>query len=695
MGNESTLVVVAAFLVVAVIVILAGLGYFLWRRYSNVVNKNMPAADRGDNNENSTEDESATLQELNPANSGNTDKDKSNQLLKEKTTIKKIQTEKTKKEETVYYNTATTRASSTSIAVDNLSNFMASHNKTFFQQQFSAIPVNTNATTVIGMSEENVHKNRYKNICTYEHSRVQLKTNKGKKHGNYINASHIQGYEGQQKFIASQGPTKVMLADFVRMLSEQDVEVVVMLTNLTEEGKKKCEQYWPEENEIKIGDIKIKLATTQVFADYTIRRLQLVQDRRPEKTLTQFHFTSWPDKDVPTTAWSLVDFEQRLSTISSNKPIVVHCSAGVGRTGTFIALHNIIREAMDTGSMDFFTAVQKLRNDRMCMVQTADQYEFLHRAALVAIICMGTSVTSHNISDRMKILENTKKQGKTQLELEFNSVCSICDDSTEHSDQLDKQPYRNFYVGNKLKNRFQNILTKEDSRVILTDSSNDNDEDQEDYINAVFMPSFTKKNQQILTQLPLPTTVTDFWRMVIQYKVTFVVAFEVDLMATDSTIGRYFSMNKDDEISVPPFKIKTVKASSGILWNKQNLTVTTDTHSQKEHHVTQVTCKGIPTDQNLEDILDLMKKVRISSPIGEGRTVLMCRNGADYSGLVCAMSLLLARMDNDHHLTVPLVVGAMKAVRPQVIPTVHQYKLLYQVLKLYSDSNNVYNNYGQ
>jgi protein tyrosine phosphatase len=102
---------------------------------------------------------------------------------------------------------------------------MVSRDKAFFQQQFNSIPANINATTSSGTSEENKHKNRYKNICPYDHSRVLLKTSSEKKWGDYVNASYIDGYKGQRKFIASQGPIKATLKDFLRILLEHDVEV--------------------------------------------------------------------------------------------------------------------------------------------------------------------------------------------------------------------------------------------------------------------------------------------------------------------------------------------------------------------------------------------------------------------------------------------------------------------------------------
>ncbi|CAL1546979.1 unnamed protein product, partial [Lymnaea stagnalis] len=170
-----------------------------------------------------------------------------------------------------------------------------------------------------------------------------------------------------------------MLNDFVRMIWEQKVEAIVMLTNLIEEGKVKCEKYWSDAGEAQFGEITVKLAATKSFADYIIRSFEMFKvrhystgsDKEVTRTFTQFHFTSWPDKSVPVTPWSLVEFLKRVSAQTTKSPVVVHCSAGVGRTGTFIALHSVIRQAQDTGRVDFYQTLAKLRQDRIFMIQTA------------------------------------------------------------------------------------------------------------------------------------------------------------------------------------------------------------------------------------------------------------------------------------------------------------------------------------
>jgi protein tyrosine phosphatase len=487
-----------------------------------------------------------------------------------------------------------------------------------------------------------------------------------------------------------------MLEDFVRMLWEQQVEKVVMLTNLVEDGKQKCEKYWPEEGEIKVGEITIKLTTTQVFADYTIRRLQLKKDGKTGQDLVHFHFTSWPDKDIPNTTWGLVDFEQRVASYQSSKPIVVHCSAGVGRTGTFIALRNVMRQAEETGQMDFFQTVQRLRQDRINMVQTVDQYIFLHRAAQVAMLCIGTTVPAKDIQTRIIALESKMGTGQTKMEKEFKSICSVCEVKEEQW-TFEENPYT-VYVDslsgvNSRKNRDHSILPKEMYRAKLLRER----PDFGDYINAVLVPSFSKQNQQVLTQLPLPATVADFWRLVTQYQVNLIVAFDVDQTATDLTIADYLSPS--DEMTSSLFKIKKATSSSATYWRQEELVVTIKTAVGKQsqlktkHHVTHLTSTS--TALNKRTILSVIQHIKsLQQGHGDGRTLYMCRNGATYSGLVCVLSLLLDRMNNDQCLTVPLVVGAIKAVRPEVIPSMDQYKLLYEVANLHSETMREYYNFG-
>ncbi|XP_059173384.1 receptor-type tyrosine-protein phosphatase epsilon-like [Physella acuta] len=584
------------------------------------------------------------------------------------------------------------------ILVSQLHEFMQTHNIQYFGEEFYKIPSPQNVSSLIGLSVANKSKNRYKNICTYDHSRVHLEINTNKNEGDYINASYIEGYNNEEKFIASQGPNEASINDFVRMLWEQKVDKVVMLANLIEEGKEKCSRYWPTEGSIKFGDIKVKLATTHVFADYTLRKLELSKKNQTSHQFTQFHFTSWPDKGVPLTPWGLVDFEQRVALGSTSRPIVVHCSAGVGRTGTFIALRNVMREAEDTGRINCFQTVAKLRQDRMLMVQTAEQYQFLHKAAQVAIVCLGTTVSSNDIVDRIQKLSELSLMKRSNMEEEFNAVSVLSEDFStikeDNDTNCEENVYQNNVSENVTKNRYPSIVPSTPHRAVLSCESRDLD----NYINAVLVPSFTKRENQILTQLPMPNTVTDFWRLVAQYNVKLVVAFQT--LNQDQTLGQYLPANMTTPLDCGPYEIHTGPVKSESLWEEQQITVKVvktlaiflPSNVISETHVTYIASKS--TDLNPKNLLKLLKHTRSNNVQAQGRVLYMCRNGAEYSGLACVLSLLLDRMDHDQSLTVPLVVGAIKCIRPQVIPSLEQYRCLYKVLERHNEINTPYNNFA-
>ncbi|XP_059173262.1 receptor-type tyrosine-protein phosphatase mu-like [Physella acuta] len=471
-----------------------------------------------------------------------------------------------------------------------------------------------------------------------------------------------------------------------------------MLTNLIEEGKVKCDRYWPEDGKMMFGDIKVKLAVTHVFADYTIRRLLLSKKGTDVQQVTQFHFTSWPDKGVPITPWALVDFEQRVAFNPTSRPVVVHCSAGVGRTGTFIALRNVMREAEETGRVNFLQTVARLRQDRMNMVQTAEQYEFLHKAAQVAITCIGTTITAYDVDVKVQNLLDKSVSGKTNLEKEFNSVCAVSADlqTAGKEEEKEMKVYENNQdVDLMRKNRCPEIMP---NRLYQAKLSRSRPEDS-DYINAVVFPSFTKLEHQLLTQLPLPTTVEDFWRLIVEYNVTLVVVFDVDLCYTtwySLTLGHYLPASANEMLNIRDYTVELKSSNTHTLWEEKTVVVRTmgplqlkSFNTQDGHTVLHLQSKLTTLDT--KTLLQFIKQTRKHAN-KKGRVIYMCRDGATYSGLVCVLNLLLDRMDNDLRLAVPLVVGAVKSIRPQVIPTLQQYHCLYQVLQRYSDTTTTYSN---
>ncbi|GFO40161.1 receptor-type tyrosine-protein phosphatase kappa [Plakobranchus ocellatus] len=518
-----------------------------------------------------------------------------------------------------------------SVPMEQLKAYLHVHSSdSHFKDQFTAIPLDLGKKRMHGLSVQNSKKNRYKNIFPYDDTRVLLKVDERKKLTDYINASYIRDYDGSEAIIASQAPNEVILNDFVRMLWEQGVDRMVMLTNLIEMGKAKCTMYWPEDGEKDFGDFKIQLLTIQMFAEYTIRHLQLRKGNEPPRDLTHFHFTAWPDKSVPENPWGLVDFYHRVMASPSSGTLLVHCSAGVGRSGTFIALCNALREAEATGKVDFRSILLRLRQDRMHMIQTLGQYTFLHKAVLVGHMTSGTTIKVSDLPARFRSLEGGASGDKSarSYQQEFDELAAVCDDTTAMSNAQsdeDEHIYGNQqFVVKKQKDRLGNILPNRAYRPDLIPD----DKDMDTYINAVLVPNLVKKSQDILTQLPLPSTVNDFWRLVTQYRVSHIVAFEVDTKVTDETIGDFLPESETEPLDTDRFEIRSTTVAENFAVKEMSVTVRMKdmqgpSSSNDQRTLTCLLCKNTTLDA--EDVLELVAKIKACKSSETSRTIYMCR----------------------------------------------------------------------
>ncbi|NWI94597.1 PTPRJ phosphatase, partial [Pitta sordida] len=233
---------------------------------------------------------------------------------------------------------------------------------------------------------ENRVKNRYNNVLPYDISRVKL-SSQSSGTDDYINASYMPGYSSKKAFIAAQGPLPNTIDDFWQMIWEKNIYSVVMLTKCVEQARTKCEQYWPDKQSKTYGDIIVTMVSEIVLPEWTIRDFTVEKSNMPEShTVRQFHFTSWPDHGVPETTDLLINFRYLVHQYNCQNPVdsptLVHCSAGVGRTGTFIAIDRLIQQMEMENVVDVYGVVYDLRMHRPLMVQTEDQYVFLNQCVM-------------------------------------------------------------------------------------------------------------------------------------------------------------------------------------------------------------------------------------------------------------------------------------------------------------------------
>ncbi|XP_061435028.1 LOW QUALITY PROTEIN: receptor-type tyrosine-protein phosphatase beta-like [Lethenteron reissneri] len=236
---------------------------------------------------------------------------------------------------------------------------------------------------------ENRGKNRYNNVLPYDATRVKLSCFDDDPSSDYINANYIPGCSFRREFVATQGPLPGTKDDFWRMVWEQNVHNVVMVTQCVERGRVKCDHYWPfDQDPLYYGDLIVQMFSESVLPEWTLREFKIYTEDPSEspRVVRQFHYTVWPDHGVPETAHSLVGFVRTVRDYTNRSPgggpTAVHCSAGVGRTGTLIALDRLLQQMDSAGAVDVYGTVRDIRQHRVLMVQTECQYVFLHQCVL-------------------------------------------------------------------------------------------------------------------------------------------------------------------------------------------------------------------------------------------------------------------------------------------------------------------------
>ncbi|XP_075352394.1 phosphatidylinositol phosphatase PTPRQ [Mycteria americana] len=305
---------------------------------------------------------------------------------------------------------------------------LCTNNNLKFQEEFSELPkfLEDLASTDADLPW-NRSKNRFPNIKPYNNNRVKLMPDAGIPGSDYINASYVSGYLCPNEFIATQGPLPGTVGDFWRMVWETRAKTLVMLTQCFEKGRIRCHQYWPEDNKpvTVFGDIVITKLMEDIQIDWTIRDLKI--ERHGDCMMVrQCNFTSWPEHGVPETTAPIIHFVKliRASRAHDNTPMVVHCSAGVGRTGVYIALDHLTQHVNDHDFVDIYGLVAELRSERMCMVQNLAQYIFLHQCVLDLLTSKGISqpICFVNYSALQKMDSLDAMEGDVELEWEETTM---------------------------------------------------------------------------------------------------------------------------------------------------------------------------------------------------------------------------------------------------------------------------------
>uniref|UniRef100_A0A8C1Q1C5 Receptor-type tyrosine-protein phosphatase alpha n=1 Tax=Cyprinus carpio TaxID=7962 RepID=A0A8C1Q1C5_CYPCA len=573
---------------------------------------------------------------------------------------------------------------------------MADDNK-LFREEFNALPVcPIQASCDAASKEENKEKNRYVNILPCKHAytratRVHLTSLEGVPDSDYINASYINGYQEKNKFIAAQGPKEETVNDFWRMIWEQNTATIVMVTNLKERKECKCAQYWPDQGCWTYGNIRVSVEDMMVLVDYTIRKfcIQQVGDvsgKKPQRLVTQFHFTSWPDFGVPFTPIGMLKFLKKVKNCNPQYagPIVVHCSAGVGRTGTFIVIDAMLDMMGAERKVDVFGFVTRIRAQRCQMVQTDMQYVFIFQALLEHYLYGDTELEVTSLESHLnKLYAPLPGAGCGGMEAEFKKLTSI-------KIQNDKMRTGNL-PANMKKNRVLQIIPYEFNRVIIPVKRG---EENTDYINASFIDGYRQKDSYMACQGPLQHTIEDFWRMIWEWRSCSIVMLTELEERGQEKCAQYWS--SDGVMVCGDMSIELKREEESESYTVRDLLVTNNRENKaravRQFHFHGWPEVGIPSDgKGMINIIAAVQKQQQQS--GNHPITVHCSAGAGRTGTFCALSTVLERVKAEGILDVFQTVKSLRLQRPHMVQTLEQYEFCYKVVQEYIDAFSDYANF--
>ncbi|XP_059483041.1 receptor-type tyrosine-protein phosphatase alpha-like [Neocloeon triangulifer] len=555
------------------------------------------------------------------------------------------------------------------IKVSDFEEYVEKATKTdLLKRQHELAPRGQTLPWLVGNDPTNKKKNRYNNLMAYDATRVVLEQFQGGS-SDYINASYIDGYKKPRAYIATQAPKKQTVVDFWQMIWQENVPVIVMLTNLIESNKVKCEKYWPDlQKSIIHGSLEIQNDIEEIFSDFIVRTLNVSQGSA-SRTVVQMHYTGWPEEGVPFYPQSVATFAAKIANITNGLPIVVHCCSGISRTGVIVLVDVCIRMARAEGSLDIAKTFGEMRSQRVNFLDKQCQYEFAHLVLLEALVMPHFSIACENFQTELKDLFS---QNYTRLSKQYNTLNEICEREWKRSKRIGLENDMNDYqdVVSTPAQLVQIYQQEMNTRATVT--------------SAVYVDGFKKNKQFIATKMPKAEDVEIFWKMVQQHKSEQIFILNNLLKEQESFLTH--SRQKFEGFSVvfnTQFKLQNCAIKK----------YTIESGAQNSFMV-NVLCfnKWAPTQiqgPKPSELIELWEETELARR--NSISIVVCNDGITACGLFISAGFVVEKIKMEHEVDVALAVRILRKSRPKFIASLKQYEALHLAAQAYLQN---FDNYG-
>nr|XP_022311806.1 receptor-type tyrosine-protein phosphatase epsilon-like isoform X2 [Crassostrea virginica] len=533
-----------------------------------------------------------------------------------------------------------------------------------FKKEYATLLYGVRYPCDVGKLPENVPKNRFKTTFPYNHSRVILEDT----HSDYINANYIDGFHKERQYIASQGPKQNTMSDHWLMIWQENVAQIVMLTNLKEGLKDKCFQYWPDVHEsMTCGNIDLCTIEEKVYANYVIRKIKVSNKKlNTSRTALQYQYTAWPDHGTPDPICLLLfhNHVTRTHQKGHGGSILVHCSAGIGRTGTYIAIDALSEALKKRKKINIAEYVKKMRENRMNMVQTYEQYKTIF---LTLHEMVKAPVKVQNTSDFLSKLDNQHVKSSPIRE-DFQKLLNL----------------RPCYTDTNYKMATQNgdvssAVRPVDRYIIFLTSSVPK---RGNYINAIFLPSLTSQKTFIITCHPTQGNSVDLLRLLIDHESNLVISMEP--LNNIETSKQWFPDSSKPK-TVQPYKTRLLtERSDDIKCSKIEI----DRGAAEGGWVAEIV---EPLSELTKDNPQAISQIIAFVMFGKNNEsdapiTVVSRDGASLCGVFCAVYNAIQQLTMDNEVDVFSVVRQLQIRRPELCSNLQEYSLIHETLKKYVHS---------